>query len=315
MPTFDIPLEELRGFKPALTRQPDFDGFWRETLDEAATLSLDPTFTRIDYPVRAAEVYDVRYTGWGGARIGGWYLKPSGPGPYPAVTIYHGYSGSRGFPHVHLPWVVAGYAVLAVDVRGQSGVSPDTSTYTSGHMFGWMTQGILDPCEYYYRGVYVDCVRALDALAARPEVDMKRVAVHGISQGGGLTLAVAGLDHRPACAMPDVPYLCHFRRAVDVAEAGPFLEIANYVRQNTDSAEQVFRTVTYFDAMNLAPQIQCPTLMSVALVDKVCPPSTDFAAFNHLTCIKEVRTYPYWEHADIPAHFVHKLEWAEKYLG
>ena len=172
----------------------------------------------------------MRYTGWDGARIAGWYIQPAGQGPFPALVVYHGYSGSKGQPHSYFLWTLQGYAVLAVDTRGQSGASTDPTVYSSGRVKGWMTAGILDLEEYYYRGAYVDCVRALDVVAARPEVDRARVAVAGMSQGGALTLAVAGLDRRPVLAMPEMPYLCHFQRAVDVAVRMPYLEIADYYR-------------------------------------------------------------------------------------
>jgi cephalosporin-C deacetylase len=332
MPIFDMPIGELRTYRPPLTRKDDFDAFWRETLAQIRQAPIEATFTPVDdYPLRNATLYDVRYTGWDGARIGGWYIRPAGAepalrsprpqgvgslskGPFPAVVVYHGYSGFRSEPHVHFAWTLQGYAVLAVDVRGQSGDTADTSVYPGGHTWGWMTQGILDRQSYYYRGVYADCVRALDALATREEVDMARVAVTGVSQGGGLTLAVAGLDPRPVAAMADIPFLCHFERAVDLAEVNPYLEISGYIRQYPQHERRVFDTLTYFDGMNLAPHIRCPTLMSVGLVDKCCPPSTAFATYNHLQCVKELAVYRYNEHADIPPHFRRKLAWAAWYL-
>ena len=313
MPLFDWPLSQLREYRPALTREPDFDQFWQRTLDQA-TAPLEPHFTPADYPARGLSVFDVRYTGWNGARIAGWYIKPQGNGPFPALAIYHGYSGSRAQPHNHFPWVAQGYAVFAVDTRGQSGDSTDPAVYSSGHVKGWMTAGVLDKEEYYYRGAYIDCVRALDVLATRPEVDMARLGVTGGSQGGGLSLAVSALDPRPKACMADIPYLCHYERAVDLAALMPYLEISDYIKIYPQRERQVFRTLSYFDNMNLAPRNRSNVLMSVGLQDDCCPPSTIFAAYNHLTCNKELKIYRYHKHEDIPAHWAEKFAWAAKYV-
>jgi cephalosporin-C deacetylase len=218
-------------------------------------------------------------------------------------------------PHSLLMWALQGYVVLSVDVRGQSGESSDPAHYPGGHVTGWMTMGILDPAEYFYRGVYVDCLRALELLAGRTEVDRARIGVMGGSQGGALTLAVAALSDRPSLAMPDEPYLCHFRRAVEIAERNPYLEISAYLKKYPHHEKQVWRTLSYFDNLNLCDRISCPLLMSVGLQDRTCPPSTIFAVHNHLTCgAKELRVYPYHDHEAIEPHCVDKIAWANHYL-
>ena len=314
MPLYDWPLSQLREYKPALTREPDFDSFWQGTLAQATAIPLAPQFSAADYPARNVSVFDVRYTGWNGSRIAGWYIKPEGTGPFPAIVIYHGYSGSRAQPHNHFTWAAQGYAVLAVDTRGQSGESTDPTVYSTGHVKGWMTAGILDKDEYYYRGAYIDCVRALDVVATRPEVDMARIGITGGSQGGGLSLAVAALDSRPKACMADIPYLCHYERAVDMAALMPYLEISDYIKIYPKRERQVFKTLSYFDNMNLCMRISSNVLMSCGLQDDCCPPSTQFAVYNHLTCNKEIKTYRYHKHEDIAAHWPEKFAWAQKYI-
>lgn len=314
MPLYDKPLEELRVYDPPLTKEPDFDRFWDETLAESATAPLNPELALVDYPAIGVRVYDARYSGWQGARIAAWYLLPEGEGPFPALVQYHGYSGSRREPHQYLMWALQGYAVIAVDVRGQSGDTPDPAQYTGGHVTGWMTQGILDPQEYYYRGVYIDCVRALDFACAMPEVDAMHIGIMGGSQGGALTLAVAALDDRPVVAMPDMPYLCHFKRAVAMAVRKPYLEISDYIKRWPKREAQVWRTLSYFDNMNLAERIRCPVLMDVGLQDDICPPSTVFATYNKITASKKIKIYPYHNHEMVEAHVEDKLRWAHHYL-
>jgi cephalosporin-C deacetylase len=324
MPQVDWPLPQLREYRPALTREPDFDEFWRRTFDEAATVPLDAEIAPVeDYPVRDLRVSRVTYTGWAGARICAWWLVPPDYAPglrsgrRPTMVFYHGYGGSKGAVDVYLAWALQGYCVLAVDTRGQSGESTDPKTYPGGHATGWMTQGILAPQEYYYRGAYVDCVRALDFACSQPEVASERIGLTGGSQGGGLTLAVAALDphQRARVAMADVPYLCHFRRAVDIAAQQPYLEIAAYCRAWPQREEQVFRTLSYFDGLNLAERITCPVLMNVGLQDVICPPSTVFATFNHLgSTEKALKVFPYNGHEGNPTHVLDKLRWARRYV-
>ena len=314
MPLYDKPLGELCVYSPANTREADFYAFWRETLAESAETPLNEELQEADYPALGVDVYQVHYDGWRGARVCGWYLVPQREGPFPALVQYHGYSGSKGEVHAYLAWALQGYAVLAVDVRGQSGNSSDPGPYTGGHITGWMTQGILDPREYYYRGAYVDCVRAVDFVASRDEVDAAHIGLMGVSQGGGLTLAVAALDDRPVLAMPEVPYLCHYRRAVEMALGGPYLEIVSYLHRWPDREQEVWRTLSYFDNMNLASEIACPILMTVGLRDEICPPSTVYAAFNNITVPKEIKVYPYHQHEVVEAHWIDKLRWAHHYL-
>jgi len=314
MPKIDMSLEDLRAYRPALTRQPDFDAYWERTLAEAAGVPLDATVEEIEYPVAGLTFRRIFYTGWRGARICGWYITPAGDGPFPTMVVYHGYTCPRSAIYMLLPWVLAGYAVVAVDTRGQTGDSDDPGGYSGGHFRGYMTRGALDPEEYYYRGAFIDCVRAIDFVVSRPELDADRIALTGSSQGGGLTLAAAALDSRPKVAMARVPFLCHYRRAVEVSDKWPYLEIARYCNWNPDREEQVFRTLSYCDNLNLAARITCPTLVTVGLQDLVCPPSTVYGTYNQMSCEKEMLVYPYMGHANSEAQWEPMLRWLNAHI-
>ena len=103
-----------------------------------------------------------------------------------------------------------------------------------------MTRGIDDPADYYYRRVFTDAVRAIDAVRALERVDAARVAVCGGSQGGGIALAAAGLTEGLVAVMPDVPFLCHFERAVGMTDADPYGEIVRYLSVHRGAEERVF---------------------------------------------------------------------------
>ncbi|MFZ5825456.1 MAG: acetylxylan esterase [Bacillota bacterium] len=303
MAFFDLDLDQLRSYRPARTEPADFDGFWAETLADARRFLLHPEFAAVDYGLGLLETYDVTFSGYGGQRIKGWLLMPrQRSGPLPCVVEYLGYGGGRGFPTDWLLWSAAGRAHFIMDTRGQGsswlrGDTPDPEPDGGNpHHPGFMTRGILNPRTYYYRRVFTDAVRAVEAARSHPAVDPKRVAVSGGSQGGGISLAVAGLDPTISAVMADVPFLCHYRRATEIVDTYPYAEISRYLQVHRDHVETLFQTLAYFDGVNFAARAKGPALFSAGLMDMVCPPSTVFAAYNHYAGPKQIEVYPYNQH-------------------
>jgi len=301
MPLTDAALDELTSYRPPMQAPPDFDAFWEQTLAEARACGGAVKAERVTdrYLLRTVEVDDVRFPGWNGEPVAAWLLRPRGAeGPLPVVVTYLGYTSGRGLPTDHLLWSAAGYAQLVVDSRGQGHDTPDRDPGGPQWAKGFMTRGIDSPANYYYRRLMTDCVRAVDAVAELPGLDPDRVILTGGSQGGGLTIAVAGLvGDRVVAALPDVPFLCHFRRAAEISGDGPYPELAEYLRWHSRHAvEPAFATLAYFDGVHFAQRATAPTLFSVGLMDPVCPPSTVYAAFNHYA--GEDRTMTVWPFAD-----------------
>jgi len=296
MPSIDMPLEQMRVYKPSLYREADFESYWETTVAEAVKQPLNAELIPYDLPLRSLEAYAVRFDGYKGGRLAGWYVRPAERGSFPGVCVYHGYSGRAPRPLELVSLAAQGVCVLAMDCRGQNGQSPDAADYSEGHQMGWMTKGIRNPAEYYFRFVYADAVRALEMLARREEVDAKRIAITGISQGGGLTLAAAALSERPVLALPDIPFLCDFRRAVAIAPNGPYPEIAAFLKAYPHLYDAAFRTLSYCDCLNLAPWVKCRTVVLNCLWDDICPPSTIFGAYNQITAEKKIEVYPFHKH-------------------
>lgn len=314
---FDLPLEELRDYRPSRTAQPDFDEFWARTKAEALAQPLNPELKPHDYPVKRVKVYSASFDGYARGedkppRVGGWYIVPEEPSPRPALIHYHGYHQFRHQVVTHLDWALLGFAVLALDVRGR-GEAPDWTEYSGGHGLGWMTRGIANKEEYFYRFAYMDCIRAAELVAQRPEVDANRIGVLGESQGGGLSLAVAALSDRPALMMSNVPYLCNYPDAVRMARSIPFTELNDYFIRYPEREEEAMKTLSYFDPLNLAPWVTCTTLVSVGLRDITCPPSTVFGVYNHLVCEKEIAVYSCDGHSGGgDAHQELRVAWAHR---
>jgi cephalosporin-C deacetylase len=319
---FDLSLDQLEAYAPAVPEPPDLDAFWRATLNHAAEhpvlLHVHPEPT--DLPL--LDTWDVTFAGFGGDPVRAWFTRPAGVDvPLPAVVEYVGYGRGRGLPHERLTWPTAGYAHLLMDARGQGdqygsgGDTPDPHGGAPGGP-GAITRGILAPEDYYYRRLITDAVRAVQAVRALPGVDPARVVATGNSQGGGLALAVAGLVPDLAAALVTAPLMCHLRRALDLTQAAPYGEIATYLSVHRGATEAVYRTLSYVDGVAFARRGRAPLHLGVGLRDPVCPPSTAYAALNQYgsperTC----HAYPYNQHEG--GEFVHsgrQLRWLAEWV-
>lgn len=307
---YDLPLEKLKEYKPELTRQKDFRSFWDGTLDELKKVPLEYRLEPYSYPAKGVKVYNIRYKGFNHAEIEGWLVVPDRAGPHPGLVLFHGYNWAfDGKLHDTVNMALHGYACLQILVRGQQGLSVDNVVSTHGNPAGWLTKGILNPNDYYYKAVYMDAVRGVEILASLDFTDEKRIGLMGGSQGGGLTIATAALSDIPVVAVCDFPFLANFERAIDIAPTGPYSEINEFFRRYSDSRieEQARRTLSYFDVMNHAPDVNCFTFMTIGLVDQTTPPSTVFAVFNHLACEKKSSIWRYFGHENIPGAVEQKL--------
>ncbi|MEZ3159300.1 acetylxylan esterase [Microbacterium sp. BWT-B31] len=308
MPRFDLSLADLESYSPDIGVPDDFDAFWRDTIASARAAGGEVTAVRASTPLRTVDVFDVTFPGFAGDPISAWLLVPAGAEqPLPAVVEFLGYGGGRGLPVERLAWASAGYAHLVMDTRGQGshwgggGSTPDPHG-TGASAAGFMTRGIDDPADYYYRRVFTDAVRAVDAVRTLPQVDSSRVAVTGTSQGGGIALAAAALCDDLVAVMPDVPFLCHFERAVGFTDRDPYHEVVRYLAVHRGAQERVFGTLSYFDGATMATRAAAPALFSVALLDPICPPSTVFAAFNRYGGDARIEVYRHNEHEGGQAH-------------
>jgi cephalosporin-C deacetylase len=295
---FDLPLQELYEFRSAAVAPDDFDAFWSETLAEAAGHPLDARFEPMSTRLSTIDVYDVSFGGYAGQRIAAWLMVPrNGVRPLPAVVEYLGYTGGRGHPSESLMWSAAGYAHLLVDCRGQVGAdTPDLGCTGAPQSSGLVTRGIEDPRDYYYRRVFTDSVRAVDAVRRFDGVDPDRVIVAGGSQGGGIALAVAGLRSDVIGMISDAPFLCDIMRCSTITDDAPYSELREYLRVQRGKLERAERTIAYHDGVHFASRATAPGFFSVGLMDTVCPPSSVFAAHNAYGGSKRMQVWPYNGH-------------------
>lgn len=316
MPRTDLTLDELRAYRSAAEVPADFDEFWDRTLAESRAAGGDVILVPAESPVSELVVEDLTFAGFGGEPIRGWVIRPRDSQPRATVVQYVGYGGGRGLPHEHLHWASSGFVHVVMDTRGQGsawGTGGDTpDPHGSGPAFpGFMTRGIQSRETYYYRRVFTDAVRLIDAVRGFDFVDPIAVAVTGGSQGGAISLAVAGLVPGLRAVMPDVPFLCDFRRSVELTPDAPFTELRNYLAIHRDVVDETFTTLSYFDGVNFARRATAPARFSVALMDPIVLPSTVFAAYNdYAGDDREIDVYPYNGHEGGQGHqWVTQARW------
>lgn len=315
---YDLQPNDLRSYLPKLTATEDFTAFWQTGLNAAKLQPLNMKITPLAYPGQAS-LMEVSFDGFANSRIHGTLIRPNTEQATPVLVHFHGYGMNRRYPHQLMHWLNQGIAVYLVDIRGQDPQSPDKNVYQHGTVPGFLTLGILTPENYYFRSVYLDSVRAVWAMAQLDSIDPNRIGVIGESQGGGLALATAALEPKIRLSLANVPFLAHFRRSVELFLEPPYSEIPRYFRVHDplhQTDQQVYETLSYVDVMNLAPRIECPTLVGVGLEDPICPPSGIFAAYNHIPAStqKEIRVYSESGHELTPLHEEERIAFVQRYL-
>ncbi|MFC4557865.1 acetylxylan esterase [Virgibacillus kekensis] len=316
----DFPMNELRDYNPELINKPDnFDQFWYREKTRLENVMPHFSVDWRDYPVPTAEVADIVLESFDTTPLKGLFIKPKELTECPVIVSFHGYTGSRGLAADYLKWLNLGVAVISFDVRGQ-GSSPDYARYANGSRIpGWMLKGIDAHSDYYYTNVYRDIMLQLNWIRSKNfPVKATKVGAMGASQGGALALVAAGLDGHMDFVVSDWPFIAHFERALEVALTGPYMEIINYFKWNDPlykKENEVMRTLGYIDSVHFCSAITCSVLMAVGLEDSTTPPSTVFAAYNHISSSdKHIEVYPQFTHEGNPFHEEKKIEFVATQL-
>ncbi|MBO7745158.1 acetylxylan esterase [Paenibacillus sp. MWE-103] len=306
MPTIDMPLKELQTYSGLNPRPADFDDYWERALAEMRAVDAAVELVPSEFQTPSAECFDLYFTGVRGARIHAKYARPRlAERPHPAVVQFHGYSGNAGDWTDKLGIVSLGFSIFALDVRGQGGYSQDGGGVTGTTLNGHIIRGLDDhPDELLFRHVFLDCAQLAGIALGSPEVDPERVYAMGGSQGGALTIACAALEPRVKKLAPVFPFLSDYRRVwqMDLAKDA-YAELRTYFRHfdpQHKREDEIFTKLGYIDIQHLANRIRGEVMMGVGLMDTICPPSTQFAAYNKITAPKRLEIYPDFGHEGLP---------------
>lgn len=305
---FDMPIEDLRNYKGTNPRPDNFDEFWDSSLEEMHNIDPNIELVESNFNVPHADCHDLYFTGVKNARIHAKLLRPKNANkPAPAVLMFHGYSGDAGDWWDKLAFVAMGYTVAALDCRGQGGESEDTGGVLGTTLHGHIIRGLDgSPDNLLFRHIFLDTAQLAKIVMDLPQVEKTRVGVHGGSQGGGLSLACAALEPRISRVAPVIPFLSDYKRtwSIDLAKDA-YAELKEYFRFHDplhEREDDVFKKLGYIDIQYLCPRIRGEVFMGVGLMDTICPPSTQFAAYNRITSKKSLALYPDFGHEAMPGH-------------
>lgn len=307
MPCLDMPLEKLRKYEGMNPKPSDHDEYWEKALREMHGTDPKTEFIPAEFKSPGVECYDMYFTGVGGARIYCKHIRPANiTGKIPAVLMFHGYSGDSGNWVGKLGYALAGCAVFAMDVRGQGGKSEDVGGVIGNTLQGHIIRGLenKDPHKLLFRDIFLDTAELANIAMNLDFIDETKVYATGGSQGGALTLACASLEPKVSKAAAVYPFLCDYKRVWDMdMDERAYEELRKYFRAfdpRHEREDEIFTKLGYIDLQFLAPRIKADLKMFTGLLDNVCPPSTQFAAFNKMTCKKESIIYPDFGHEYLP---------------
>ncbi len=309
-------IRQLEALKVESTARKDFDAFWKSTIKKVEAKSLKVKAKSIAYPIKAMEVSALTYEGLDGTPVSTLRIMPAkAKGKVPMIVVYHGASGSKGTPDWYAKWTLMGVGVIAIDFRLQGGQTGSTSGFAteSGCLNSWFTFGILDRDISYLYHMYTDALLAIKLARGTKGADCTKVGVTGCSQGGGMALAMAGLDTKVAVCAASIPSNCWIEKRI-FGRSGMFANISGVIKENPSIMAKICENVSYFDNLNLAPRIKCPVLVGVGLNDPICPPDTIYAACNKIKARKTVKPYPFSEHGLPPSFETEVLTFASKHL-
>jgi cephalosporin-C deacetylase-like acetyl esterase len=305
--------------QPTQTDPADFDQFWAAGKAALAKLPIDAKLTLLpEYGNAAADCYHVNLQNIGAgaapSRFYGILCEPKAPGKYPALLSVPG-AGVRPYRGM-ADMAARGIITLQVGIHGIP-VTMDQSVYDSlgaGALAGYNTFGLDNRDRYYYRRVYLGCVRSNDFLTSRPNWNGADLAVTGGSQGGALSIITAALDPRvrglaayyPALA--DVTGYLHNR-----AGGWPHMFRSTEGPTAHRSADKI-ATTAYYDVVNFARRVKVPGLYSWGFNDETCPPTSMYAAYNVIPGQKKLLLALETGHNNIPEQVAEVQSWLQSFL-
>jgi cephalosporin-C deacetylase len=308
--TFDLPFDQLLNYQGTNPRPADFDSYWELALNEMRSTDSNVELLPSEFQVSGCECFHLYFSGVQGARVHAKYLRPSmSKSPHPAVLLFHGYTGNSGGWEDKLGYVSQGFSVAALDCRGQGGLSEDIGGVKGNTLHGHIIRGLDEalngsPNKLLFRQIFLDTAQIARIVMEMPEVDPDRVGATGGSQGGALTIACAALEPSIKRAAPLYPFLSDYKRVWSIDQAkDAYLELQEYFRlfdPQHKREDKIFETLGYVDIQNLASRIKADILWGIGLMDTICPPSSQFAAYNKISSRKSMELFPDFGHETLP---------------
>lgn len=302
--------------RPTQTEPADFDAFWARAKAELARLPIDARVTLL--PAQSndkVEAFQVNLQTIGtepgtASRFYGVLCVPRGEGPFPAMMTPPG-AGVRG-PGFGTTWAERGFITLSVGVH-EIPFAPTAEFPRVEPPKEYPTSGLDSPDHYYFRRVFMGCLRANDFLAAHPKWDGKTLVALGGSQGGFLSIVTAALDPRVTQVCASFPAYCDVTGFVH-GRAGGWPKLRFEDNDDPQRAAKI-ATTAYFDAVNFARRIKVPGHYGWGYNDETCAPTSTFSAYNVIAAPKQLKIVKEMGHPRVPALTEAEEAWVLKQVG
>lgn len=282
---------DLADIKPSLPVPDDFEAFWAAKKKELAAIPYNAKLTSVPPSANrdGVETFDFQVDSIG-APSTGYYARPIGAAPksLPALLFVPGAGVRSANLDGVAGWAKAGMIVADMNAHGIP--NGETKEFygglDSGELKDYRTRGRESRDTYYFMGVYFRVLQALEFLTRQPEWDGKTLVIAGVSQGGGLALAGAGLDPRVTYMVSFVPGLSDHSGGVANRVAGWPKVVPKGAEGKPDPA--VIEAMRYYDSANFATLIKAPSHVEVGFLDVTCPPTAGYVAYNNIPGKKEI---------------------------
>lgn len=280
--------------KPDATRPPDFEAFWEKTRAELA--SVEPALERApveDGSTDEIALESISFRSLGSAEIHGYILRWHDQQSRPVVVHGHGYGGAAT---IEWAWARRGLHVVGIDLRG---FGRSRNAVPKRSPWGYVLTGAQSPEHSILRGAISDYIRAVELAGLLVGADVSHLVAHGASFTGGLALMAEAVAPAADLLAVETPTFGWAEGRNFFAQSGSGAEISRFLRARPYAAEDLMLVLRYFDTMNFAELVSCPTLVGVGLEDAVVPAKTVFAIANHIQAPHEVMEFPV-SHSDSP---------------
>jgi cephalosporin-C deacetylase len=295
--------------KPTIEMPADFNEFWTKSIAGLKKIPLAPKLELIkEYSTDEVNVYHVSFQNINNSRIYGMLSVPIKPGKYPGALKVPG-AGVRSYKG-DVSMAKNGIIVLEIGIHGIP-VNLDAQVYESlrsGALYSYNSTNLDDKDNYYYKRVYLGCIRALDFLVAQPAYDGQNIIVYGGSQGGALSIVTAALDPRVKYLAANYPALCDLTGYL-YNRAGGWPHLFSPANIAYNNKKDKLETCKYYDVVNFAKNLKVPGLYSWGFNDETCPPTSMYAAYNSITAPKELMIYKETGHSTIPEQRTKMMDW------
>lgn len=281
-----LSLEQMRAYLGREAVPDDFDHFWQEQLNAVPTIP-EYTLTWKPFNIANCDCYELWFKGHHEGEVFAKIVKPNNVPCVPVLFYFHGYQGASPDWSQMLNYVAVGFAVVCLDVRGQSGRSIDYSRHRGNTVKGHIIRGVQEGREQLlFKDVFLDLYQLINIVDAFDWSDSSRLMTYGASQGGALAIVAAALNEKISKVVSIYPFLSDYKRILELGDMQEaYSELFRYFKYYDpyhETERQLLETLSYIDVKNFAHRVKASVQMHISMQDSVCPPSTQFAIYNRI---------------------------------